>query len=37
MADYFPNWFFFGLTGNKMFDKTIVVIDTKNNKFGIEK
>lgn len=37
MVNYFPNWFIFGITGNKMFDDAIVVIDTQNNKFGIEK
>jgi hypothetical protein len=37
MVDYLPNWFLFGITGNKMFDNKIVVIDTRNNKLGIKK
>lgn len=37
MVDYLPNWFLFGITGNKMFDKKIIIIDTRNNKLGIEK
>lgn len=34
--DYSPNWFLFGMTGNKIFNDKIIVIDTKNNRFGIE-
>lgn len=37
IVDYLPNWFLFGITGNKMFDKQLIVIDVKNNKFGIQK
>lgn len=35
-VDYLPSWYLFGMTGNKLFSGKIVVIDTKNNKFGIE-
>ena len=35
--DYSPNWFLFGMTGNAIFDDKIIVVDTKNNRFGIEK
>ena len=34
--DYSPNWFLFGMTGNIIFDNKIIVVDTKNNRFGIE-
>lgn len=32
-----PGWLFYGITGNILFDDKIVVIDTKNNVFGIVK
>ena len=37
VVNYIPSWYLFGMTGNRLFNNTIVVIDTKNNKFGIEK
>ncbi len=33
--NYFPNWYIFGITGNVLFDGKVIVIDTKNDKFGI--
>lgn len=36
IVDYVPSWYLFGITGNRLFNNKIVVIDTKNNKFGIE-
>lgn len=33
--DYVPNWFLFGITGNRLFENQKLVIDNKNNKFGI--
>ena len=35
--DYVPNWFLFGMTGNRLFENQKIVIDNKNNKFGIAK
>ncbi|PQJ20625.1 hypothetical protein [Tenacibaculum sp. SG-28] len=35
-VDYLPSWYLFGMTGNKLFTGKVVVLDTKNNKFGIE-
>ena len=35
IVDYFPDWFLFGITGNKLFDKKLIVIDNKNNLFAI--
>ena len=32
---YLPNWYLFGMTGNILFDGKIIIIDTKNDKFGI--
>ena len=34
--NYAPKRLCYGITGNRMFDNTIVVIDRKENKFGIE-
>lgn len=36
VVNYIPSWYLFGMTGNRLFNNKIVVIDTKNNKFGIE-
>lgn len=36
MVDYAPSWYLYGITGNRLFDNKIVVIDTKNNLLGIE-
>ncbi len=36
-VDYLPNWFLFGITGNRIFENQILAIDTKNNKFGVSK
>lgn len=36
MVNYVPSWYLFGITGNRLFNNKVVVIDTKNNKFGIE-
>ena len=36
MVNYIPSWYLFGMTGNRLFNDKIVVIDTKNNAFGIE-
>lgn len=36
MVNYIPSWYLFGMTGNRLFNNKVVVIDTKNNKFGIE-
>ncbi len=36
MVDYIPSWYLFRMTGNRLFNNKIIVIDTKNNKFGIE-
>ena len=33
--NYFPDWYIFGITGNILFNGKIIVIDTRNNKFGI--
>lgn len=35
MVDYVPSWYLYGMTGNRLFDQKIVVIDTENNLFGI--
>jgi hypothetical protein len=35
--DYLPKSIIYGITGNKMFDNEIIVIDNKNNVLGIEK
>ncbi len=34
-VDYLPDWFLYGITGNKLFDNKIIIIDNKNNQFGI--
>ncbi len=36
MVNYVPSWYLYGMTGNRLFDQTIVVIDTKNNSFSLE-
>lgn len=36
-VNYLPNWFLFGMTGNRLFENQIIAIDNKNNKFGIHK
>ncbi len=36
VVNYIPSWYLFGMTGNRLFNNKIVVIDTKNNSFGIE-
>jgi len=33
--NYLPNWYLFGITGNALFDGKIIIIDTRNDKFGI--
>jgi len=35
VVNYIPSWYLFGMTGNRLFNNKVVVIDTKNNKFGI--
>lgn len=35
--DIFPNWLMMGLTGNQIFLDHIILIDTKDNVFGINK
>lgn len=37
MMDYIPSSIIYGITGNRMFDNEIMVIDNKNNILGIEK
>ncbi len=32
---YFPNWLMMGITGNRLFLDKIILVDTKNNIFGI--
>ena len=36
IVNYFPNWFIYGITGNKVFDNKIIIIDNKNNLLGIK-
>ena len=36
MVDYLPSWYIFGMTGNRLFNDKVLVIDTRNNKFGVE-
>ena len=33
--DYFPDWYYYGKMGNKLFENRIIIIDNVNNKFGI--
>ncbi len=35
IADYFPKWFLYGITGNKFFENQIVIIDNKHNLLSI--
>ena len=35
IVNYFPNWFMYGITGNTLFNDKLIIIDTKNNLFGI--
>lgn len=35
ILNYLPESFMFGMTGNKLFDNRIIIVDNKNNKFGI--
>jgi hypothetical protein len=32
---YFPNWLMMGITGNQLFIDSVLLLDTKNNQFGI--
>ena len=36
IVNYFPSWFIYGITGNKLFDNKIIIIDNKNNLLGIK-
>jgi hypothetical protein len=36
IINYFPNRFLYGITGNKLFDKKVIIIDNKHNLFGID-
>lgn len=33
--DYFPDWYYYGKMGNKLFENKIIIIDNVSNKFGI--
>ena len=37
ILNFVPESFLYAMTGNKLFDNRIIVIDSKNNKFGISK
>ena len=37
ILNYLPESFMYGMTGNKLFNNRIIVVDSKNNKFGISK